>query len=177
MKRRLALAASAVVALALAACGGGGGGSSGGGGGGGGPLVAITPSYTQFRSVKVCELIPGTIVEEIVGSTLSRPEEEYTIESRDVACYYPFGRRDGKAVFVFVSIGPTLMYQFNRESNVDMLPDAGLGDEAYVRTQTAHKELWILLNGKASVIVGMYDFDLEQATELGKLGIEIAPQE
>ena len=184
MNRRLGLAVLAVAALALAACQGrtGGGGASGGSnngssGGEDGPKIAVTPSYTQFRSVKVCEAVPQEKVEKIVGATVSRPAEEYTIESRDVACWYPFGRRDSKPVYVIISIGPTLMYQFNRENKVNMLADSGLGDEAYTRISGDREELWVLLNGQAAVIVGMVDFDLEQATELAKLGIGVAPKE
>ena len=115
-------------------------------------------------------------VEEIIGSKVSRPAEVYTVESRDVACLYPFGRRDGKSIYVYISIGPTLMYQFNREGKPEMVPDAGLGDEAYISTLTDHKQFWVLLNGRAAVAVGMVDFDLEQAKELAALGVAIAPE-
>lgn len=183
MNRRLGLAAYAVLVIALAGCrgrtgtGSTGGSSTGGGSGATGPLVEVTPSYTQFRQLDVCKDIPAEKVDKIMGEKVSRDVEAYTVEARDVGCYYPFGRKDNKPIFVYISVGPTLQYLYNRDFKPQMITDSGLGDEAFVRTLEDHKQFWVLLNGRAGVVVGMVNFDLDKAKELSKLGVAIAPKQ
>ena len=176
MKRQVRLIAVAMIACLLAACGGGGG-SAGGGESGAAPTLQVTASSLVFRHIDVYKEVSREEVEEITGVELSRAPEAFTLDTRDVGCKYPMGSKDGKPVFVFVSVGPSAQYTFNREYGQDKTSVSGLGDEAFYYEKNEVMQLWVLLNGRAGVVAGMTAFDVGQAKQLAQLMADLVPAE
>ena len=176
MKRQVSLIAVAVIACLLAACGGGG--SSGGGGdSGAAPTLQVTASSLVFRHLDVCKEVSQAEVEEITGVELSRAPEAFTLDTRDVGCKYPMGSKDGKPVYVFVSVGPSAQYTFNREYGQEKTSVTGLGDEAFYYVKNDTTQLWVLLNGRAGVVAGMTTFNEEHAKQLAQMMADLVPVE
>ncbi len=161
MRRTASLIVPLLVALLASACGSpGGGGQTGGnttGGGGSGKLVEVTPSKFDVRTLDVCKSVPKEQVVKILGHDLTKAPVAYSVEDRDVGCYYEAGKdASSKLLFAYLTIGPTIMYLGNRELRTQLLTDTGLGDEVYTRRgSNSAIEVWVLINGKGALIAGV----------------------
>jgi hypothetical protein len=107
--------------------------------------------------IDVCKAIPQEEIVKVLGRKLEgHPKPFHFNEARTYSgCEWSAGKDSSKnAYFAYAVIAPVKDYVTNKASAT---PVAGLGDEAYTTNGADAQQLWVLINGKAAVMVAIGD--------------------
>jgi hypothetical protein len=127
-------------------------------------LVEVRPGM-DVSMLKVCELLPAVEVEKVLGRKLVKTPEGFSLNgaNTDAGCSYSAGKDSANnAYFAYAVVAPTSDYAANRPVQPELVP--GLGDEAFFINGPDARQLWVLLNGKAAIMVAIGDAPDEAGT-------------
>jgi hypothetical protein len=126
-----------------------------------GPPAETAPALrpgVDLDQIDICQIIPRPLVENLLGRSLVADPKPFSYNGKDTdrGCSYDAGKdADGVAYFAYVVVAPVEDYADNRSEPVEAV--SGLGDEAYLVNAADAQQLWVLLNGKTSLMVGIGD--------------------
>jgi hypothetical protein len=118
-------------------------------------LVEVKPGM-DVSALNVCDLLPAAEVEKALGRKLVSAPQPFSFNgaNTDSACSYDAGKDgSGNAYYAYAVVAPTEDYAANRPDRLE--PVAGLGDEAFFVNGPDARQLWVLLNGRAAVMVAI----------------------
>ena len=123
------------------------------------PASKVTPvaGNIDLSKMNVCKAIPQDEVVKILGRKLEGNPKPFHFDNAqtDSGCEWSAGKDSSKnAYFAYAVIAPVKDYVTNKASAT---PVAGLGDEAYTTNGADAQQLWVLINGKAAVMVAIGD--------------------
>jgi hypothetical protein len=142
------------------------------------PTLAVTAGTFDVKTIDVCAGIPADEVVKVVGRNVVKPPEFFSWAGVDVGCFYDAGRDDwiGKKFYAYIIIGPPWLYEINRVEGIRMQQADGLGDEAFAFKGPDAEQLWVLLNGRAAIMVAIGDrANLTGARQLAALAAALVP--
>lgn len=118
-------------------------------------FVEVKPGM-DVSKLNVCDLLPAAEVEKALGRKLVSAPHPFSLNgaNTDSACSYDAGQdSSGSAYFAYAVVAPTEDYAANRSSRPELI--TGLGDEAFFINGPDARQLWVLLNGRAAVMVAI----------------------
>jgi hypothetical protein len=121
------------------------------------PIAPITPlpSSLDVTTIDVCKAIPSAMVEQLLGRKLQGTPESFQYYDADVSsgCQWSAGKdASGEAYFAYAALLPAKDWN---PSEVPLM--GGIGDAAYYLNGPDARQLWVLANGKAIIVVGIGD--------------------
>jgi hypothetical protein len=124
------------------------------------PAEMITPKPGTFdlRSFDACAAVPTSVVEQVLGRQLSGKPEKFSFNNKntDAGCTLDAGKdADKNAYFAYVVAAPVDEYVVNRTPKAEFVK--GIVDEAYFVNGADARQLWVLVDGKAAVMVAIGD--------------------
>ncbi len=123
-----------------------------------GKMITPKPGTFDLKSFDACGAVSISSVERVVGRSLSGKPEKFSFnnKSTDAGCTFDAGKDgDKNAYFAYVVAAPVDDYVANRSSKAEYIQ--GLGDEAYFVNGADARQLWVLIDGKAAVMVAIGD--------------------
>jgi hypothetical protein len=121
------------------------------------PVAHITPipGSLDVTTIDVCKAIPSALVEQLLGRKLQSAPEPFQYYDTDVSsgCQWSAGKdSSGEAYFAYAALLPV------KDWNPSKVPlVGGIADEAYYLNGPDARQLWVLANGKAIIVVGIGD--------------------
>ena len=152
----------------------------------GGTVTPSIPAATvsvntnvDISKIDICSAIPTSEITNVLGRNLvGNPAPfHFNDAGTDSGCNYNAGKDGaGNAYFAYLVIAPEADYQTNKLHGSAVTPVSGLGDEAYTTNGADAMQLWVLLKGKAAVMVAIGDVpNLNGAKKIAPLLISLVP--
>jgi len=114
----------------------------------------------DLSKIDICSAIPTSAITNVLGRNLvGNPQPfHFNDAGTDSGCNYNTGKDGaGNAYFAYLVIAPEADYQINQLHGSAVTPVSGLGDEAFTTNGADAMQLWVLLKGKAAVMVAIGD--------------------